>query len=538
MKQTDINEAVIEQYRMAADRKFHYWIKQARYNAELIFTQDWIEENLPSLEGKREKKSDWRKKKQEKRKGGYSEYDRPAGGMCRDVRLETDPSLQVVRENVGSKTSIEKVANVETGQLLTENMKQEADMKSDNKNADSSQRSLDSSRSSQMKYSDVRLETNPNLMVVRENAGSRSKEQKKKTDQSSKMKYSDVRLENNPNLTVVRENAADKSRSSRLKYTDVRLETNPNLTIVRENAGGKTKMLVKESIKNIQTNEESQQIISANITDAEVIAEHGKNQNNDAEVIAEHGKNQNNNADVITEHGKNQNNDAEVIAEHGKNQNNDAEVIAEHGKNQNNNADVLPEHGKNQNIDAEVIAEHGKNQNNDAEVIAEHGKKQNNDGEVMPEHGKNQNNNADVMPEHDQILNNSTDVRKDSSEVSKLEFESEKFLPEPENESATKEGDITQRRQDQLICDGNLRESSKVGTLLNYSEAVKSAGKFKENKTEKDDIKPDESDIDVKNEVSGALSSLLALVETEITKNLIMMETPSQINKIKHIQRM
>ncbi|XP_052089135.1 serine-rich adhesin for platelets-like [Mytilus californianus] len=555
MKQTDINEAVIEQYRMAADRKFDYWIKQARYNAELIFTQDWIEENLPSLEGKREKKSDWRKKKQEKRKGGYSEYDRPAGGMCRDVRLETDPSLQVVRENVGSKTSIEKVANVETGQVLPENMKQESDMKSDNKNADSSQRSLDSSRSSRMKYSDVRLETNPNLMVVRENAGSRSqdqkektdrsskmkysdvrletnpnltvvrenagsrsKDQKEKTDKSAKMKYSDVRLETNPNLTVVRENAADKSRSSRLKYTDVRLETNPNLTIVRENVGGKTKMLVKESIKDIQTNEESQQIISTNITDAEVIAEHGKNQNNDAEVIAEHGKNQNNDADVMTEHGKNQNNDAEVIAEHGKNQNNDAEVMTEHGKNQNNDAEVIAEHGKNQNNDAEVIAEYGKNQNNNADVMPEHGKNQNNDAEVIAEHGKNQNNDAEVMPEHDQILNNSTDVRKDSSEVSKLEFESEKFPTEPENESATKEGDITQRRQDQMICDGNLRVSSKVGTLLNYSEAVKSAGKFKENKTEKDDIKPDESDIDVKNEVSGALTSLLALVETEITK--------------------
>ncbi|VDH88983.1 Hypothetical predicted protein [Mytilus galloprovincialis] len=474
VKQEDIYEAVIEQYKMAADRKFHYWIKQARYNAELIFTQDWIEENLPSLEGNREKKSDWRKKKQEKRKSGHSEYDRPAGGMCRDVRLETDPSLQVVRENVGSKSSIEKVAHVGTSQKLTENTKKELDMKSD-KNADSSQRLSDSSRSSRMKYSDVRLETNPNMMVVRENAGSRSKDQKdkidrsskmkysdvrletnpnlmvvrenagsmsedqkektdrsskmkysdvrletnpnlmvvrenagswskdqkEKTDRSSKMKYSDVRLETNPNLNVVRENAADRSRSSRLKYTDVRLETNPNLTTVRENAGDKTKMLVKESTKDIQTNEESQKIISTNITDAEVKAEHGENQDD----------------------------------------------------------------------------------------------------------------NVDIMPAHDQILNNSSNVRKDSSEVSKFELESKKVSTEPENESATKEGDNTERSQDQLICDGDLREPSKEETLLNYSGAVKSAGKI-----EKDDLKSDESDTDVKNEVSGALTSLLALVETEITK--------------------
>ncbi|XP_063404169.1 titin homolog isoform X2 [Mytilus trossulus] len=476
VKQTDIHEAVIDQYKMAADRKFHYWIKQARYNAELIFTQDWIEENLPSLEGNREKKSDWRKKKQEKRKNGHSEYDRPAGGMCRDVRLETDPSLQVVRENIGSKSLNEKVTHVETGQKLTENTKKESDMKSDNKNADSSQRSSDSSRSSRMKYSDVRLETNPNMMVVRENAGSRSKDQKEKTDRSlkmkysdvrletnpnmmvvrenagsrskdlkevpnrsskmkysdvrletdpnlnvvrenagsrskdqkevpnrsSKIKYSDVRLETNPNLNVVRENAGDRSRSSRLKYTDVRLETNPNLTTVRENAGGKTKMLEKESVKDNQTNEESQQINSTNITDAEVKAEQGENQND----------------------------------------------------------------------------------------------------------------NVDIMHAHDQIQNNSTDSSKASSETRKIELESEKVPTELENESATKEGDDTEKRQALLICNGDFRKPSKVETLLNYSEAVKSA----ENKTEKYDLKPDESDTDVKNEVSGALTSLLALVETEITK--------------------
>ncbi|XP_076077637.1 uncharacterized protein LOC143048078 isoform X3 [Mytilus galloprovincialis] len=439
VKQTAIHEAVIDQYKMAADRKFHYWIKQARYNAELIFTQDWIEENLPSLEGNREKKSDWRKKKQEKRKSGHSEYDRPAGGMCRDVRLETDPSLQVVRENIGSKSSIEKVAHVETSQKLTENTKKELDLKSDNKN---DQRSSDSSRSSRMKYSDVRLETNPNMMVVRENAGSRSKDQKEKTDRSLrmkysdvrletnpnlmvvrenagsksknqkemtdrslKMKYSDVRLETNPNLNVVRENAADKSRSSRLKYTDVRLESNPNLTTVRENAGGKTRMLAKESMKDIQTNEESQQITSSNITDAE----------------------------------------------------------------------------------------------------------------VKTEQGENQNVNIDVMPAHDQIKNNSTDASKNSLEVSKIELESEKFTSEPENESAMKEGDNTERRQDLLICDKDLTPS-KVETMLKYSEAVKSAGKCKETKTEKDDLIPDKSDTDVKNEVSGALTSLLALIETEITK--------------------
>lgn len=359
--------------------------------------------------------------------------------MCRDVRLETDPSLQVVRENIGSKSSIEKVAHVETSQKLTENTKKELDLKSDNKN---DQRSSDSSRSSRMKYSDVRLETNPNMMVVRENAGSRSKDQKEKTDRSLrmkysdvrletnpnlmvvrenagsksknqkemtdrslKMKYSDVRLETNPNLNVVRENAADKSRSSRLKYTDVRLESNPNLTTVRENAGGKTRMLAKESMKEIQTNEESQQITSSNITDAEVKAEQGENQND----------------------------------------------------------------------------------------------------------------NIDVMPAHDQIKNNSTDASKNSLEVSKIELESEKFTSEPENESAMKEGDNTERSQDQLICDKDLTPS-KVETMLKYSEAVKSAGKCKETKTEKDDLIPDESDTDVKNEVSSALTSLLALVETEITK--------------------
>ncbi|CAG2232388.1 unnamed protein product [Mytilus edulis] len=219
VKQTDIHEAVIDQYKMAADRK-----------------KDTKEKNQTG------------ERKEEKRKSGHSEYDRPAGGMCRDVRLETDPSLQVVRENIGSKSSIEKVAHVGTSQKLTENTKKELDMKSD-KNADSSQRLSDSSRSSRMKYSDVRLETNPNMMVVRENAGSRSKDQKEKTDRSLRMKYSDVRLETNPNLMVVRENAGSKSknqkemtdRSLKMKYSDVRLETNPNLNVVRENAGSRSK---------------------------------------------------------------------------------------------------------------------------------------------------------------------------------------------------------------------------------------------------------------------------------------------------------
>ena len=88
------------------------------------------------------------------RRRGHSEYEsKPQGGMCRDVRLETNPTLQVVRENLG----VQRLETDPTLQVVRENLGVQ------------------------------RLETDPTLEVVRENLGVQ-------------------RLETDPTLQVVREN--------------------------------------------------------------------------------------------------------------------------------------------------------------------------------------------------------------------------------------------------------------------------------------------------------------------------------------------
>ena len=50
---TQIERAVIDQYRVAAEKKLFTWINRARRHAPLMFSPTWIDENLPTLQRSR-----------------------------------------------------------------------------------------------------------------------------------------------------------------------------------------------------------------------------------------------------------------------------------------------------------------------------------------------------------------------------------------------------------------------------------------------------------------------------------------------------
>ncbi|XP_055999193.1 uncharacterized protein LOC130047784 [Ostrea edulis] len=97
----DLKQAAILQYEVARKKGLQHWIKDFRQNCQCDMTEDWIDENLPSLDGK----------KFMKLKKSDSAY---AAEPSRDIRLKTDPSLQIVRENAAeikmTSTTIENSA--------------------------------------------------------------------------------------------------------------------------------------------------------------------------------------------------------------------------------------------------------------------------------------------------------------------------------------------------------------------------------------------------------------------------------------------
>ncbi|KAH3725753.1 uncharacterized protein LOC127854247 isoform X2 [Dreissena polymorpha] len=97
MRSTDresISNALIGQFKMAKSRENLGWMKEARYLAEMFYDNGWIDENMPLKEPKH------RGKKQPKSKKSKNDaYDPNPGGICRDFRLKSDPSLPVIVTN-------------------------------------------------------------------------------------------------------------------------------------------------------------------------------------------------------------------------------------------------------------------------------------------------------------------------------------------------------------------------------------------------------------------------------------------------------
>ncbi|XP_069134300.1 uncharacterized protein [Argopecten irradians] len=73
---------------LAYQQRDKRWIREMRLNCRCDFPDHWIDQHLPSTDGSRLS----RPKRQE-----VTSTWTPATGMCKDVRLQTDPSLSVVR---------------------------------------------------------------------------------------------------------------------------------------------------------------------------------------------------------------------------------------------------------------------------------------------------------------------------------------------------------------------------------------------------------------------------------------------------------
>jgi hypothetical protein len=86
----DLKQAAILQYEIARKQGLQHWIKDFRQNCQCDMTEEWIDENLPSLDGKKLKKS----------KKPDSAY---VGEPSRDIRLKTNPNLEIVQENAAEK---------------------------------------------------------------------------------------------------------------------------------------------------------------------------------------------------------------------------------------------------------------------------------------------------------------------------------------------------------------------------------------------------------------------------------------------------
>nr|XP_022290059.1 uncharacterized protein LOC111101752 isoform X2 [Crassostrea virginica] len=91
-----IEAAILDQYKVAVKKKCPLWIKNCRYHAELLFSPPWISEHLPKLgRSKSKDKKKWQNRNERRARN----WEKEAGGMCRDVRLKEDPTIDVVHEN-------------------------------------------------------------------------------------------------------------------------------------------------------------------------------------------------------------------------------------------------------------------------------------------------------------------------------------------------------------------------------------------------------------------------------------------------------
>ncbi|XP_062612696.1 uncharacterized protein LOC134274418 [Saccostrea cucullata] len=86
LRNEDLKRAAILQYHVARQQGLQYWIKEFRRNCQCDMSENWIDENLPSLDGK---------KLHIFKKSGAA-Y---APESSRDIRLATNPNIKIIQEN-------------------------------------------------------------------------------------------------------------------------------------------------------------------------------------------------------------------------------------------------------------------------------------------------------------------------------------------------------------------------------------------------------------------------------------------------------
>jgi hypothetical protein len=86
----DFKQAAKLQYDIARERGLQNWIREFRQNCQCDMTEEWIDENLPSLDGTKLKKA----------KKSASAY---VAEPSRDIRLKNNPNMEIIRENAAEK---------------------------------------------------------------------------------------------------------------------------------------------------------------------------------------------------------------------------------------------------------------------------------------------------------------------------------------------------------------------------------------------------------------------------------------------------
>ena len=424
------------------------------------------------------------------RRRGHSEYEsKPQGGMCRDVRLETNPALEVVRENLG----VQRLETDPTLQVVRENLGvqqssqvtcQEGQLQSKSKTLDQHHKSdkeneetstdipKDKPRSLECKYTDVRLESNTHMEVVREITSEKLRQAKLESrsdvghSRSSRLKYTDVRLETNPNLEVVRENAADKSRSPPLKFTDFRLKSNTDILVVPENTSGKTECNKNNKSESITLT------CGQNKLDLEKKKESLKD----------------------TRGGNSERDLRETESDNGK-----IEQIMEQSELNKDNNKSKPEIENNElrleKCDYDLKSEKVTQKSEMVNIVRM------------------------TDPRKVNIVR-MTDPRKDDD---KQDYKQNVDRSQPENtnldRSQSENTNLDERNSVKDKSDLESKEFSKVGTYLNYCEALKASVKSESGTEICESALEKELDKNtIRKEVSNSLNSLLILVESEISK--------------------
>ena len=115
----DLKEGIVLQYRVAKQQRKHDWVKEIRLSCQCDLPDDWIEENIPSLDGKK-------LSKKAPKKTARSTY---AAGPTSDIRLLNDPTMPVYRANAADDSPLDPTSGEpsSTGERTQDEVKTEFD---------------------------------------------------------------------------------------------------------------------------------------------------------------------------------------------------------------------------------------------------------------------------------------------------------------------------------------------------------------------------------------------------------------------------
>ena len=110
LKQEDIQSSLILQYQVAKRKGNWAWIKGIRKDSQFVVSNAWIDQHMPSLDG--------RKLKLPRRQSPLDEMNRLLT-QHGDIRLQKDPSLPVYRSNAMEDDTLDLTSGEPSGSKVT-----------------------------------------------------------------------------------------------------------------------------------------------------------------------------------------------------------------------------------------------------------------------------------------------------------------------------------------------------------------------------------------------------------------------------------